>query len=943
MLALELARYSGLFPAPAQLDLISRAGLLLIALALLLSTQRRTDRFAVIATRVLGVVVMLAAFAAQSPTVLQVRISLLLAGMAILCLTARKRSASRLAQLAGLAIWISAILSIAACAYGLTVFFKFGYFSEIPLYSAIALLCAAISIFFAQPQTGPASIFASHTAGGRVARRLLLPICLICPFAGFLTGIGQHFEADLCITLLVLNIAVPIGIWLLSNSLSRHETDKVTIINSLNSALVVVDRHGQFTLFNELAKRIIGVGASEAAPALWPEVYGLYLPDKSTPYPAGKTPLYRALRGETTSGVEMFVRNPSRPQGVWIRANSFPLRDTVGELQGAVAVFEDITAAKEAEIRRSMQHAVASILAESPTLREASPKIIQVLCEGMGWDCGTIWSKQQSSATLTCEDFWHFPDVDVSDFEEATRQFKCVPGQALLGRVWTTEQPAWSQDVAQEPHFVRGAAAQRSRLQAAFLFPLLLHHKVTGIIELFKQGVKEAPHPQQGDYEMITTLGNQIGQFIERKHAEENVRQLNLELQTKVGELAVAHDRAQEALKLKAAFIANMSHELRTPLSGVLGMNELLMASELNPEQIEYAQAIHTSAQALLGLVNDILDISRIEADKMIIERKPFNLLDTIANVQKMAEPAARLKNLKLDTQIDSGVPGQVSGDALRCQQVLLNLLSNAVKFTDSGEVKLTICVHSRTGSQIYLKFSVSDTGIGIGEEDRRFLFVPFSQVDSSSTRRHGGAGLGLTISKRIVELMGGEIGYQSENEGGSTFWFTIPFQPVEEDRDVRLPEESPNSSLLNGRILVIEDNELLQHLTKKQLERLGLCCDVFGSAEEGLEQLKGGSYSLVLMDCYLPHMDGFTATRMIRKDEAKNGHRIPVIAVTAGAMRADLDKCFASGMDDCLTKPYTFEELQDKLSAWLSKKNPGADPGGKQHLEKLDEAGRSA
>lgn len=267
-----------------------------------------------------------------------------------------------------------------------------------------------------------------------------------------------------------------------------------------------------------------------------------------------------------------------------------------------------------------------------------------------------------------------------------------------------------------------------------------------------------------------TIVTRTIRYAIERKRAEE---------------LSRAQDRALESSKLKSVFLGNMSHELRTPLTGIIGMNELLLQTQLSREQLECAVTVRDCAEELLTLVEDLLDISSIELGGIAIRESPMLPLFAVEAVSRELEPVARDKNLKITNDFSPDIPISVLGDRERLQQVLLNLARNAVKFTNCGEIRLATSVESRDEFGVVLKFAVTDTGIGIAEKERKLLFTPFTQVDSSTTRRYGGAGLGLAISKRLVELMGGEIGVESEKDRGSTFWFTVPFRLSDEDRDV--------------------------------------------------------------------------------------------------------------------------------------------------------------
>ncbi len=451
--------------------------------------------------------------------------------------------------------------------------------------------------------------------------------------------------------------------------------------------------------------------------------------------------------------------------------------------------------------------------------------------------------------------------------------------------------------------------------------PLTEAGKTIGLIALANKDCGYTPL----DQENVESLAVTIVEALQRKRVEEALLQARAsqlraeELEHLNEELMVARDQALVASRLKSEFVANVSHELRTPLTGILGMNELLLGSELGEYQKGCAQAVESCAKSLLSLVNDILDMSKIETGGIDMHSVPFNPLSLVDRSIAIIESSARSKNLQLIEEHDANASIILLGDPDRLQQVLVNLLANAVKFTSRGEIRLNTSIVPRGENLCTLKFSVSDTGIGIASEEEKFLFTPFSQVDGSMTRQYGGSGLGLAISKRLVELMGGEINWWSEKNKGSTFWFAVPLQRSGE-RSATPASELTVALSMSGTILVVEDNLLLQMMVAKQLEKLGFGCVTAGTAEECLQCLEESSYSLILMDCQLPQMDGFEATRQIRAREANTGTHIPIIAVTASAMDTDRDKCLAAEMDDYISKPYTTDQLRQKLNRWLPK-----------------------
>ncbi|MBI4984917.1 MAG: response regulator [Rhodocyclales bacterium] len=383
-------------------------------------------------------------------------------------------------------------------------------------------------------------------------------------------------------------------------------------------------------------------------------------------------------------------------------------------------------------------------------------------------------------------------------------------------------------------------------------------------------------------------------------------------------ELVAAREAALAGSRAKSEFLATMSHEIRTPMNGIVGMAQLLAETPLSAEQRSFARTITDSARALLKILNDILDYSKIEAGKLDIEVADVDLRTLLAELAALLAPTAQQKGLDFRCAVAAAVSPCVRADAGRLRQVLLNLCSNAVKFTDAGAVELWV---GPAAAAATLRFEVRDTGIGIPADKRELLFSPFAQGDASTTRRYGGTGLGLSISRRLVELMTGRIGVDANPGGGSVFWFeipaaasvTLPMAPAAELPAAELP--APSQPL---RILIVEDNAINQTVAMKMLARLGCCGEVAADGAVALDALRQRAFDLVLMDCDMPVMDGFEATRRLR--DAATGVRncrIPVIALTAGAMAGDRERCLAAGMDDYLAKPIQMRDLAAMLERY--------------------------
>jgi PAS domain S-box-containing protein len=381
--------------------------------------------------------------------------------------------------------------------------------------------------------------------------------------------------------------------------------------------------------------------------------------------------------------------------------------------------------------------------------------------------------------------------------------------------------------------------------------------------------------------------------------------------------MAAARDAAQATSRAKGDFLANMSHEIRTPMNGILGLTELCLATELNTEQRGYIEMVHTSARSLLTVINDILDFSKIEANKLDIEHLPFNLSQVIRHTLAPLKLRAGGRDIPLHTELAPSLPEWVAGDADRLRQVLLNLVGNAVKFTDSGHVTLGVEVLSATPStHALLRFSVQDTGIGIAPDRLASVFDAFSQADTSISRRFGGTGLGLTISSRLVRLMGGQLQVSSQLGEGTRFWFDLELALAQ----APAPDLSPASEKLpHGlRVLVAEDHPINQVVSRKILEHLGQQVTLVSNGELAVaafvEQAADQPFDLVFMDIQMPVLDGFAAARRLREHEAPLGRHTPIVAMTAHAMEGYREQCLAGGMDGYVTKPVERRQLVQEM-----------------------------
>jgi signal transduction histidine kinase/CheY-like chemotaxis protein len=388
---------------------------------------------------------------------------------------------------------------------------------------------------------------------------------------------------------------------------------------------------------------------------------------------------------------------------------------------------------------------------------------------------------------------------------------------------------------------------------------------------------------------------------------------LLLALAVLLRQVAFARNARKLAIQDNAArseFLANMSHEIRTPLNGIVGIAELLAATPLDAEQRELTAVIKSSSECLVRIVNSIFEFSGIESGKVSLDVAELDLRAVIHGVVEFFAPQALAKGLELRSAVRGDIPALVMGDPAHIRQVLVNLVENAVKFTSAGSVRVEV---SQTGDRTEnrgLLFRVIDTGIGVDRLVADKIFRPFTQADSSATRRYGGIGLGLAISHRLVALMGGTINVESRPGSGSTFWFLLPLvQP-------RQPSVAIAST---GRILIVDDNPVNQIVALRAVNNLGYVAEVVAGGEQALEAVDRAPFAAILMDCQMPGLDGYQATAQIRRREAQTGseRRTPIIAMTASATEGDPERCRAAGMDDYLTKPLRMAALADTLERW--------------------------
>jgi PAS domain S-box-containing protein len=768
-------------------------------------------------------------------------------------------------------------------------------------------------------------------------------------------------------------------------ALRESESRYRSVITSMVEGIALCDASGRILACNPSAERILGLRHEEILAHSLIDPPWRTIREDGSPFTPGQYPLaVTLLTGRPCREVVMGIEKDDGTV-IWLSVNSQPVFDSVGEPSFAVATFNDITQRKQYEedlvyhglALSQVGEAVVTLDAQGRirTWNEAASRIYGYSASDMaGESIDRIippfdgvpgreelarvaiergrWSGRTRRRRRNGELFW--VDLAVSPLRDHTGRLLGTVGiardvsdaveaeQALHN---TAEQfrtlfeagplPAFVIDIHSGRFLAVNAAAVAAYGYLREEFAGMTAFEIASPDQAERLRSTLASHGQcpagvwrhrrrDGTVFDAKIISRQICHnghdaavcLIQDETAPQKAQQA----------LEEARQRAEQASLAKSEFLASMSHEIRTPLNAIFGMTRLLLDSPLTGEQRFNAEVVLKSANNLLTLISDILDFSKIEAGRIDLETVEFDLLACMEEVVDLLEQQAEGKGIGLLLNYPDSTPRRVVGDPTRVRQIVLNFASNAVKFTESGYVLIEVRSRPEPGGQEFFTISVHDTGIGIAQEKLSALFERFTQADSSTTRRFGGTGLGLAITRQLTVLMGGQIHVVSHPGEGSTFSCEIPLPLVDPDLSQRQPPANQQRLIAGRRILVVEDNQVNQRVASRLLEKLGCRVDLAANGIEAIQMTSRFSYDLVFMDCQMPEMDGFEASRQIRARQ-RSGARLPIIAMTAYAMKGDRERCLLAGMDDYLPKPIQPEALRGMIEKWAGAVTPFETP----------------
>jgi PAS domain S-box-containing protein len=681
-------------------------------------------------------------------------------------------------------------------------------------------------------------------------------------------------------------------------ALELSESRRIAFQTASLDGILAHDSKGLITDFNPAMERMLGLPKADAIGKPFEKVVA---PERlQANYRAEMELFLRTGQSERIGhqGEIVFCRHDGRE--FYADAGITPVKS--GSETWFVATVRDISDQKSAAQRQAIQYGITRILADSPSVADAAKRLLRLVCESLGWDIGEFWIADREMQRLHRVESYSVPGEAFTEFLESTSQVSFTPGQDLIGQVWLKGDPSSILDLPRGKGLVRSAPLERAGLHSVFAFPVAFENEVNGVVEFFRRD------PEQIDAALVSvlrSLGSQIGQFVARKRVEE--------------ELRTAKESAESANRAKSEFLANMSHEIRTPMNGILGMAELALDTNLEPEQREYLEMVKSSADGLLVVINDILDFSKIEAGKLDLESIPFEIRVALLETLKTLAIRAHKKGIELTVDIPAAVPEHIIGDPTRLRQVLVNLVGNSIKFTEKGEIKVRVEVQEQHADSAILHFTVEDSGIGIPPEKLKTILEPFTQADSSTTRRYGGTGLGLSISKRLVDLMGGRFWVESAAGIGSTFHFTALFGlGATQEHPAILSLEKVHGT----QVLVVDDNGTNRQILVEMLNNWKMTPTAAVGGEAALSLLGDAvaakrPYPLILLDAHMPDMDGFAVAEKIREDSGLAGATIMML--TSDLASGDRERCRQLGIAATLVKPIQQSELLDAILSTLA------------------------